>query len=83
MIYGWDASTKVVRFFTTADRVKVRHAAWPSARMIAAILRWPHAGQSDAYLAAKCLGRVDAGCWPRSLTGSSLARGPWASTKMG
>lgn len=25
MIYGWDASAKVVRFFTTADRVKVRH----------------------------------------------------------
>jgi PPOX class probable F420-dependent enzyme len=25
MIYAWDASARVVRFFTTADRVKVRH----------------------------------------------------------
>lgn len=25
MIYGWDAPAKVVRFFTTADRIKVRH----------------------------------------------------------
>lgn len=25
MIYGWDASAKVARFFTVADRVKVSH----------------------------------------------------------
>jgi PPOX class probable F420-dependent enzyme len=25
MIYGWDPSAKMVRFFTTADRIKVRH----------------------------------------------------------
>jgi hypothetical protein len=48
--------------------------AWPSARIIAAIFRCPHAGQSDAYFAANASTASTAGNGHGPFAASSPAR---------